>query len=79
MKFKTVFLTLPFIIKCCYSSCSQVFVDQLTSKDMEFIGDSIFPSIDKEIIAKMVEFSNRVTEDCWVLESFLFVKCDDTI
>lgn len=41
--------------------CSQVFVDQLTSKDMEFIGDSIFPSIDKEIIAKMVEFSNRVS------------------
>lgn len=41
--------------------CSQVFVDQLTSKDMEFIGDSIFSSIDKEIIAKMVEFSNRVS------------------
>lgn len=35
-------------------------MDQLTSKDMEFIGDSIFPTIDKEIIAKMVEFSNRV-------------------
>lgn len=35
-------------------------MDQLTSKDMEFIGDAIFPSIDKEIIAKMVEFSNRV-------------------
>lgn len=46
---------------------------------MEFIGDSIFPSIDKEIIAKMVEFSNRVTGDCWVLESFLFVKCDGTV
>lgn len=39
---------------------SQVFVDQLTSKDMEFIGDLIFPSIDKEIVIKMVEFSNRV-------------------
>uniref|UniRef100_A0AAQ5XCQ8 Midasin n=1 Tax=Amphiprion ocellaris TaxID=80972 RepID=A0AAQ5XCQ8_AMPOC len=38
---------------------TQVFVDQLTSKDMEFIGDSIFPSIDKEIVAKMVEFSNK--------------------
>lgn len=35
-------------------------MDQLTNKDMEFIGDSIFPSIDKEIIAKMVEFTNRV-------------------
>ncbi|KAM3861280.1 midasin [Diretmus argenteus] len=39
---------------------SQVFVDQLTSKDMEFIGDSIFDTIDKEIIAKMVEFNNRL-------------------
>uniref|UniRef100_A0A665V858 Midasin n=1 Tax=Echeneis naucrates TaxID=173247 RepID=A0A665V858_ECHNA len=38
---------------------TQVFVDQLTSKDMEFIADSIFPRVDKEIIAKMVEFSNR--------------------
>lgn len=28
---------------------------------MEFIGHSIFPSIDKKIIAKMVEFSNRVS------------------
>lgn len=60
---------------------------------MEFIGDSIFPSIDKEIVAKMVEFSNRVcvfflavmclsavlTKDCWLLESFLSVKCDDTV
>lgn len=39
---------------------SQVFVDPLTSKDMEFIGDSIFPRINKEIIGKMVEFSNKV-------------------
>uniref|UniRef100_A0A3Q2D7A0 Midasin n=1 Tax=Cyprinodon variegatus TaxID=28743 RepID=A0A3Q2D7A0_CYPVA len=39
---------------------TQVFVDQLTSKDMEFIGNSIFPSIDTEIIGKMVEFNNRV-------------------
>uniref|UniRef100_A0A8C3G6C5 Midasin n=1 Tax=Cyclopterus lumpus TaxID=8103 RepID=A0A8C3G6C5_CYCLU len=38
---------------------TQVFVDQLTSKDMEFIGDAIFTSIEKEIIAKMVEFSNK--------------------
>uniref|UniRef100_A0A3Q3JWH6 Midasin n=1 Tax=Monopterus albus TaxID=43700 RepID=A0A3Q3JWH6_MONAL len=38
---------------------TQVFVDQLTIKDMEFIADSIFPTIDKKIIAKMVEFSNR--------------------
>nr|XP_046228345.1 midasin isoform X2 [Scatophagus argus] len=39
---------------------TQVFVDQLTNKDMEFIGHSVFPNIDKEIIAKMVEFSNKL-------------------
>uniref|UniRef100_A0A3Q2XAQ5 Midasin AAA ATPase 1 n=1 Tax=Hippocampus comes TaxID=109280 RepID=A0A3Q2XAQ5_HIPCM len=37
---------------------TQVFVDHLTSKDMEFIGNSIFPAIDKEIISRMVEFSD---------------------
>ncbi|KAM9840331.1 midasin [Aulostomus maculatus] len=42
---------------------TQVFVDQLTCKDMEFIGDSIFPNIDKEIITKMVEFSNRLVQE----------------
>ncbi|XP_059212052.1 midasin [Centropristis striata] len=45
---------------------TQVFVDQLTSKDMEFIGDSIFTSIDKETIAKMVEFSNRLIKEVCV-------------
>ncbi|KAI4802110.1 hypothetical protein KUCAC02_019968, partial [Chaenocephalus aceratus] len=45
---------------------TQVFVDQLTSKDMEFIGDSIFTSIDKEIIAKMVEFSNKLVQEVCV-------------
>ncbi|KAM4713456.1 midasin isoform 2-T2 [Anableps anableps] len=42
---------------------TQVFVDQLTYKDMEFIGNSIFPTIDKEIIAKMVEFNNRLVKE----------------
>lgn len=41
-------------------SPSQVFVDQLTCTDIEFIGDSMFPSIDKEIISKMVAFNNTV-------------------
>ncbi|XP_060907246.1 midasin [Labrus mixtus] len=45
---------------------TQVFVDQLTNKDMEFIGDSIFPNIDKEIIVKMVEFSNRLVQEVCV-------------
>ncbi|XP_029902559.1 midasin isoform X2 [Myripristis murdjan] len=42
---------------------TQVFVDQLTKKDLEFIGDSIFPNIDKEIIDKMVEFNNRLAQE----------------
>ncbi|XP_056150027.1 midasin [Lampris incognitus] len=42
---------------------TQVFVDQLTAKDMEFIGDSIFPKIDKQIICKMVEFSNKLVHE----------------
>lgn len=41
----------------------QVYVDQLPSEDMEFIGSSIFPAIDKQIISKMVQFSNRVSSD----------------
>ncbi|CAL8311820.1 unnamed protein product [Lota lota] len=42
---------------------TQVFVDQLTSGDMEFIGDIIFPNIDKEIISKMVEFSHTLVQE----------------
>ena len=43
---------------CCFSV--QVYIDQLTSDDMEYIGESIFPYVDKEIISKMVQFNNRV-------------------
>lgn len=42
---------------------TQVYVDQLTSEDMEFIGDSIFPNIDKQIVAKMVQFNNRLVHE----------------
>ncbi|XP_067097253.1 midasin [Osmerus mordax] len=42
---------------------TQVFVDQLTSEDMEFIGDSIFPNIDKQITSKMVQFNNRLVQE----------------
>lgn len=35
-------------------------MDQLSSKDLEFIAGSMFSNIDKGIIAKMVDFSNRV-------------------
>lgn len=36
-------------------------MDQLTCTDIEFIGDSMFPTIDKEIISKMVAFNNTVS------------------
>nr|XP_057921265.1 midasin [Doryrhamphus excisus] len=42
---------------------TQVFVDQLTNKDMEFIGNSIFPSIDQQILSRMVEFSDRLVQE----------------
>ncbi|KAM9355690.1 midasin [Pholidichthys leucotaenia] len=41
---------------------TQVYVDQLSSDDMAFIAASVFPSIDKEILGKMVEFSNRLVQ-----------------
>ncbi|KAJ8409756.1 hypothetical protein AAFF_G00218150 [Aldrovandia affinis] len=42
---------------------TQVYVDQLSSEDMEFIGESIFPAIDHHIISKMVEFNNRLVQE----------------
>ncbi|XP_077366934.1 midasin isoform X3 [Festucalex cinctus] len=42
---------------------TQVFVDQLTSKDVEFIGNSVFPAIDKEIMTRMVEFSDSLFQE----------------
>ncbi|KAM9782721.1 LOW QUALITY PROTEIN: midasin [Neosynchiropus ocellatus] len=45
---------------------TQVFVDQLSSKDMEFIGNSVFPNIEKEIVAKMVEFSQTLVQEVCV-------------
>lgn len=38
----------------------QVYVDQLSCEDMEFIADSIFPVIDDHIICKMVQFNSQV-------------------
>ncbi|KAF4099466.1 hypothetical protein G5714_019592 [Onychostoma macrolepis] len=45
---------------------TQVYVDALTNEDMQFIGDSIFPNIDNEIISKMVQFSNRLVQEVTV-------------
>ncbi|XP_064196020.1 midasin isoform X1 [Anguilla rostrata] len=42
---------------------TQVYVDQLTCEDMEFIADSIFPAIDDHIICKMVQFNNQLVEE----------------
>lgn len=63
----------PFLSSFSLLLNQQVFVDPLTSKDMEFIGDSIFPRIDKEIISKMVEFSNRVCVFLFFLNCYLFI------
>ncbi|XP_051581140.1 midasin isoform X2 [Myxocyprinus asiaticus] len=45
---------------------TQVYVDALTSEDMQFIGDSIFPNIDNKIISKMVQFNNRLVQEVTV-------------
>ncbi|XP_072559009.1 midasin isoform X3 [Paramormyrops kingsleyae] len=42
---------------------TQVYVDQLSSEDMEFIGGSMFASIDDHIISKMVQFNNRLVQE----------------
>ncbi|KFP45021.1 Midasin, partial [Chlamydotis macqueenii] len=38
-----------------------VYVDPLSAEDMEFIGNTLFPAIDKSIIAKMVAFNNKAS------------------
>ncbi|KAF5899322.1 midasin-like, partial [Clarias magur] len=42
---------------------TQVYVDQLTCEDMQFIGNSIFPNISEQIISKMVQFSNKLVAE----------------
>ncbi|NWH71168.1 MDN1 protein, partial [Piaya cayana] len=41
----------------------QVYVDPLSAEDMEFIGNTLFPGIDKNIIAKMVAFNNKIEKE----------------
>ncbi|XP_053314521.1 midasin [Spea bombifrons] len=45
---------------------TQVFVDQLSSSDMEFIADTLFPAISKATIAKMVAFNNQIDQEVMV-------------
>ncbi|NXJ64381.1 MDN1 protein, partial [Rostratula benghalensis] len=40
-----------------------VYVDPLSAEDMEFIGNTLFPAIDKSIIAKMVAFNNEIDKE----------------
>ncbi|XP_072912476.1 midasin [Hemitrygon akajei] len=42
---------------------TQVYVDQLSVTDMEYIADTIFPAIGKNIISKMVNFSHKVNQE----------------
>ncbi|NWZ60294.1 MDN1 protein, partial [Haliaeetus albicilla] len=40
-----------------------VYVDPLSAEDMEFIGNTLFPAIDKSITAKMVAFNNKIDKE----------------
>ncbi|NXX88474.1 MDN1 protein, partial [Centropus bengalensis] len=40
-----------------------VYVDPLSAEDMEFIGNTLFPAIDKSVIAKMVAFNNKIEKE----------------
>ncbi|OWK63460.1 Midasin [Lonchura striata] len=41
----------------------EVYVDPLSAEDMKFIGSTLFPAIDKTIIAKMVAFNNKIEKE----------------
>ncbi|XP_014736917.1 PREDICTED: midasin-like, partial [Sturnus vulgaris] len=42
---------------------TQVYVDPLSAEDMKFIANTLFPAIDKIIIAKMVAFNNEIEKE----------------
>ncbi|XP_061845412.1 midasin [Colius striatus] len=45
---------------------TQVYVDPLSAEDMEFIGNTLFPAIDKSVTAKMVAFNNKIDKEVMV-------------
>ncbi|XP_072854872.2 midasin isoform X1 [Pogona vitticeps] len=45
---------------------TQVFVDPLSAADMEYIGDTLFPAIGKDNIARMVEFNNKIEHEVMI-------------
>ncbi|XP_044531325.1 midasin [Gracilinanus agilis] len=42
---------------------TQVYVDPLSASDMEFIANTLFPAIEKSIIAKMVAFNKKIDQE----------------
>ncbi|KAH0622150.1 hypothetical protein JD844_024188 [Phrynosoma platyrhinos] len=49
-----------------FTQASPVYVDPLSAADMKYIGNTLFPAIGKENIAKMVEFNNKIDEEIMV-------------
>nr|XP_033792626.1 midasin isoform X2 [Geotrypetes seraphini] len=49
---------------------TQVYVDQLSVSDMEFIANTMFPAIGKSTISKMVAFNNKVDHKVMVERSW---------
>ncbi|XP_048386295.2 midasin [Stegostoma tigrinum] len=45
---------------------TQVYVDQLSVKDMEYIADTMFPAIGKNIVSKMVQFNCKINQEVMV-------------
>ncbi|XP_043542624.1 midasin isoform X1 [Chiloscyllium plagiosum] len=45
---------------------TQVYVDQLSVKDMEYIADTMFPAIGKNIVSKMVQFNYKINQEVMV-------------
>ncbi|XP_067841398.1 midasin [Heptranchias perlo] len=45
---------------------TQVYVDQLSVTDMEYIAETIFPAIGKNVISKMVRFNNKINQEVMV-------------
>ncbi|XP_061423759.1 LOW QUALITY PROTEIN: midasin [Lethenteron reissneri] len=41
---------------------TQVYVDEMSGGDMEFIANAMFPNIGSHIVAKMVEFNNKMVQ-----------------
>ncbi|KAJ7341746.1 hypothetical protein JRQ81_006597 [Phrynocephalus forsythii] len=45
---------------------TQVYVDPLSATDMEYIGNTLFPAVGKNNIARMVEFNNKIYQEVMI-------------